>query len=211
MYFKYFKIILFVLITSCDNLSVSKLPYFISPDFTPFWINNYSKIERLHKIEDFSFVNQNNEIIDKEYIKEKIVVSNFFFTTCPSICPNMTSNLKIIDENFNKSEEVIILSHSVTPWIDSVKRLKNYEKLHKINSKNWHLITGDKDKIYDLARKSYFAEEELGLNKNNNEFLHTEMVFLLDKNSHIRGVYNGTIKLEIKRLLEDIQILKSES
>ena len=123
----------------------------------------------------------------------------------------MISNLKIIEEKFSKSEEVIILSHSVTPWIDSVKRLKNYQKLHNINSKNWHLITGDKNKIYDLARKSYFAEEELGLNKNNNEFLHTEMVFLLDKNSHIRGVYNGTIKLEVKRLLEDIQILKNES
>ena len=78
MYFKYFKLITFFLLTCCNNLSVSKLPYFITPDFTPFWINNYSKIDSLHKIKDFSFVNQNNEIIDKEYIKEKIVVSNFF-------------------------------------------------------------------------------------------------------------------------------------
>ena len=208
---KYLNLILIILLICCNNLSVSKLPYFISPDFTPYWINKYPKIDSLHKIEDFSFVNQNNEIIDNLFIKEKIVVSNFFFTTCPSICPNMTSNLKIIEENFNKSEEVIILSHSVTPWIDSVKRLKNYEKMYNINSKNWHLITGDKNKIYDLARKSYFAEEELGLNKSNDEFLHTEMVFLLDKKSHIRGIYNGTIKLEIKRLLEDIIILKNDT
>ncbi len=209
MYFKYFYII--ILLTCCNNYSVTKLPYFISPDFTPNWINNYTKNDSLHKIEDFSFVNQNNKIIDNSYIKDKIVVSNFFFTTCPSICPNMTSNLKILQDKFNNTEEVIILSHSVTPWVDSVKRLKKYEKLHDIDSKNWHLLTGNKKKIYDLARQSYFAEEELGLNKNSNEFLHTELVFLIDKNSHIRGIYNGTIKLEIKRLLEDIIILKNNS
>ena len=209
MYIKYLCIIIFL--TCCNNLSVTKLPYFISPDFTPNWINYYSKNDSLHKIEDFSFINQNNKIIDNSYIKNKIVVSNFFFTTCPSICPNMTSNLKILQEKFNHTEEVIILSHSVTPWIDSVTKLKSYEKLYNINSKTWHLLTGDKNKIYNLARKSYFAEEELGLNKSSNEFLHTEMVFLIDKNSHIRGVYNGTIKLEIKRLLEDIAILKKNS
>lgn len=209
MYIKYLCIIIFL--TCCNNLSVTKLPYFISPDFTPNWINNYSKNDSLHKIEYFSFINQNNKIIDNSYIKNKIVVSNFFFTTCPSICSNMTSNLKILQEKFNHAEEVIILSHSVTPWIDSVRKLKSYEKLYDINSKTWHLLTGDKNKIYNLARKSYFAEEELGLNKSSNEFLHTEMVFLIDKNSHIRGVYNGTIKLEIKRLLEDIAILKNNS
>ena len=209
MYIKYLCIIIFL--TCCNNLSVTKLPYFISPDFTPNWINYYSKNDSLHKIENFSFINQNNKIIDNSYIKNKIVVSNFFFTTCPSICPNMTSNLKILQEKFNHTEEVIILSHSVTPWIDSVTKLKSYEKLYNINSKTWHLLTGDKNKIYNLARKSYFAEEELGLNKSSNEFLHTEMVFLIDKNSHIRGVYNGTIKLEIKRLLEDIAILKNNS
>ena len=209
MYIKYLCFIIFL--TCCNNLLVTKLPYFISPDFTPNWINNYSKNDSLHKIEDFSFINQNNKIIDNSYIKNKIVVSNFFFTTCPSICPNMTSNLKILQEKFNHTEEVIILSHSVTPWIDSVTKLKSYEKLYNINSKTWHLLTGDKNKIYNLARKSYFAEEELGLNKSSNEFLHTEMVFLIDKNSHIRGVYNGTIKLEIKRLLEDIAILKNNS
>ena len=209
MYIKYLCIIIFL--TCCNNLSVTKLPYFISPDFTPNWINYYSKNDSLHKIEDFSFINQNNKIIDNSYIKNKIVVSNFFFTTCPSICPNMTSNLKILQEKFNHTEEVIILSHSVTPWIDSVTKLKSYEKLYNINSKTWHLLTGDKNKIYNLARKSYFAEEELGLNKSSNEFLHTEMVFLIDKNSHIRGIYNGTVKLEIKRLLEDIAILKNNS
>ena len=209
MYIKYLFIIIFL--NCCNNLSVTKLPYFISPDFTPNWINYYSKNDSLHKIEDFSFINQNNKIIDNSYIKNKIVVSNFFFTTCPSICPNMTSNLKILQEKFNHTEEVIILSHSVTPWIDSVTKLKSYEKLYNINSKTWHLLTGDKNKIYNLARKSYFAEEELGLNKSSNEFLHTEMVFLIDKNSHIRGIYNGTIKLEIKRLLEDIAILKNNS
>ena len=106
MYIKYLCIIIFL--TCCNNLSVTKLPYFISPDFTPNWINYYSKNDSLHKIEDFSFINQNNKIIDNSYIKNKIVVSNFFFTTCPSICPNMTSNLKILQEKFNHTEEVKI-------------------------------------------------------------------------------------------------------
>ncbi len=210
MNYKTLIIFSFLYIVGCKNNSVTKLPYFITPDFTPYWINNYPKVDTLHKIGKFSFTNQNKQIINNDFIKDKIVISNFFFTTCPSICPNMTSNLKIISEEFDEKDDVIIISHSVTPWIDSIKVLKNYERLYNIQSDVWQLVTGNKIDIYNLARNSYFAEEEIGIKKENNEFLHTELVFLVDYKSHLRGVYNGTIILEIKRLLEDIYLLKNE-
>lgn len=210
MNFKYFKLFVLFYLLGCNSNSITKLPYFISPDFTPQWVDNYPNQDTLHKIGDFSFINQNNEIINNNFIKDKIVVSNFFFTTCPSICPIMTSNLKRIQEKYEDKDEVRMISHSVTPWIDSVKILKNYEKLYNINPKIWQLVTGNKLEIYDLARKSYFAEEELGFRKENKEFLHTELVFLVDHKRHLRGVYNGTIILEIKRLLEDINLLINE-
>jgi len=210
MNFKYFKLFVLFYLLGCNSNSITKLPYFISPDFTPQWVDNYPNQDTLHKIGDFSFINQNNEIINNNFIKDKIVVSNFFFTTCPSICPIMTSNLKRIQEKYEDKDEVRMISHSVTPWIDSVKILKNYEKLYNINPKIWQLVTGNKLEIYDLARKSYFAEEELGFRKENKEFLHTELVFLVDHKGHLRGVYNGTIILEIKRLLEDINLLINE-
>ena len=122
----------------------------------------------------------------------------------------MTSNLKKIQETYDDKDKIRIISHSVTPWIDSIKVLKNYERLYKINSKIWNLVTGNKNEIYNIARKSYFAEEEIGYLKNNNEFLHTELVFLVDQKGHLRGVYNGTIILEIKRLIDDINLLKKE-
>ena len=210
MNFKYFKLFVLFYLLGCNSNSITKLPYFISPDFTPQWVDNYPNQDTLHKIGDFSFINQNNEIINNNFIKDKIVVSNFFFTTCPSICPIMTSNLKRIQEKYEDKDEVRMISHSVTPWIDSVKILKNYEKLYNINPKIWQLVTGNKLDIYDLARKSNFAEEELGFRKENKEFLHTELVFLVDHKRHLRGVYNGTIILEIKRLLEDINLLINE-
>ena len=123
MNFKYFKLFVLFYLLGCNSNSITKLPYFISPDFTPQWVDNYPNQDTLHKIGDFSFINQNNEIINNNFIKDKIVVSNFFFTTCPSICPIMTSNLKRIQEKYEDKDEVRMISHSVTPWIDSVKIL----------------------------------------------------------------------------------------
>ena len=119
----------------------------------------------------------------------------------------MTYNIKIIEEEFKNQEGIIILSHSVTPWIDTPEVLKKYEKNYNIDGSIWNLVTGEKKIIYNLARNSYFAEENFGLINNENDFIHTELVFLIDKKSHIRGVYNGTLKVEMKRLIEDIKLL----
>ena len=119
----------------------------------------------------------------------------------------MINNLKIIEKKFINQNNIKIISHSVTPWIDTPEILKGYEKNYNINGRMRNLVTGEKKLIYNLARNSYFAEENFGLINDENDFIHTELVFLIDKKSYIRGVYNGTLKIEMKRLIEDISLL----
>lgn len=119
----------------------------------------------------------------------------------------MTQHMKLVQEKFGDNPDVIILSYSVTPWIDNVSRLNKYAEANGINSPNWHLLTGKKSEIYTLARTSYFAEEDLGFTKDSTEFLHTEHVLLIDQSKRIRGIYNGTLQLEMEQMMEDIGTL----
>ena len=122
----------------------------------------------------------------------------------------MTDNMGIIQEEFLDDDEVLLLSHSVMPEQDSVSVLKNYAEEKGIVSDKWHLVTGDQQDIYKMGRKDYFVEEDLGIEKDINEFLHTENFVLIDKNRHIRGIYNGLNKTSINQLIEDIKTLKIE-
>lgn len=206
---------LFLSLFSCKNTDktlVKHLPYYNTPEFTPIFIEKIEDSEKqiTHKITDFAFTNQNNQQITQQIIANKIHVANFFFTSCGSICPVMTKNMSKINDVFQNDETVVLLSYTVTPWIDSVARLQEYAQRYEINSKNWHLLTGNKAKIYELARKSYFAEEDIGFSKDSTEFLHTEHFLLVDKNQKIRGIYNGTLALEMEHLIEDIKVLQKE-
>jgi protein SCO1/2 len=118
--------------------------------------------------------------------------------------------LQSVQQAFSKNNDVILLSYSVTPWIDSIPRLKKYADKYSIQSNKWHLLTGSTNSIYTLARQSYFAEEKTGYNKDSSEFLHTEHFILVDKKGCIRGIYNGTLPLETQRLEDDINILLKE-
>lgn len=196
-----------ILLSCSKEESELSLPFFNTADFTPEWIDNGSKdYDRIHTIDQFSFLNQDGNSVTNKDLEGSIYVADFFFTICPSICPKMTSNLATIQEDF-KPEEVKLLSFSVMPWADSVSVLHNYAEVRGIDSKQWNLLTGDTEEIYDLARKSFFAEKEIGLNKDSNEFLHTENFILVDQKGRIRGVYNGTLPLEMIRLKEDIKTL----
>tara|TARA_B100000508_G_scaffold141082_1_gene146135 strand:- start:3206 stop:3733 length:528 start_codon:yes stop_codon:yes gene_type:complete len=168
---------------------------------------NSPYVDTLHQIGEFSFTSNGGTNITDSKTNGKIYVANFFFTACPSVCPKMMNNLRTVQSEFANSNEFLILSHTVTPWIDSVPRLKEYAETMKINTSNWHLLTGDKKDIYSLARYSYFAEEEPGFSKDSSQFLHTEHIILVDQNAHIRGIYNGTNALETERLIEDIELL----
>jgi len=188
------------------------LPYYNEPTFTPLFLSDTNEVQKqvTHRIGDFSFLNQDSVRIDQGLIEGKIHVANFIFTSCGSICPVMTKNFKLVGDSLANNEAVVFLSYSVTPWIDSPSVLKKYKADNQIENENWHFLTGDKSAIYSLARKSYFAEEELGYTKDSTEFLHTEHFILVDKDKRIRGVYNGTLRVEMTQLLEDINVLLDE-
>ena len=212
-----FFIVSLLLFLSCkktDHKEISSktdvLPYYNEASFTPKWIAAKSdQLKTFHTIPDFSLTDQNGKNITHKTFENKIYVADFFFTTCPGICPKMTSNMSLVQDAFKDDNNVLLLSHSVTPSIDSVAQLKKYA-IDKEIGKNWHLVTGDKKEIYDLGRKSYFVEEDLGKPKSIDDFLHTENFILIDKNKRIRGIYNGLSKNSVKQLIADIKTLKLE-
>ena len=164
---------------------------------------------KYHKIADFSLINQNGDTITQETYKDKIYVADFFFTTCQTICPIMTDNMVDIQKEIKNDDEVMLLSHSVTPKIDSVAQLKRYAIKKGVIDSKWNLVTGDKGQIYRLARKSYLAVKDDGM-PDDYGMVHTENFMLIDKKRQIRGYYDGTKKEEIQRLLKDIKTLKKE-
>lgn len=165
--------------------------------------------KKYHKIADFSLLNQNGKIITQNDYKNKIYVADFFFTTCQTICPIMTNHMVHIQKEIINDDEVMLLSHSVTPKIDSIEQLKRYAVKKGVNDKKWNLVTGDKKEIYQLARKSYLAVKDNG-DGGPYDMVHTENFMLIDKKRQIRGFYDGTSSEEISRLLEDIKTLKQE-
>jgi len=165
--------------------------------------------KKYHKIADFSLINQNGETITQNNYKDKIYVADFFFTTCQTICPIMTDHMVEIQKGILDDDEVMLLSHSVTPKIDTVAQLKRYAEKKGVNDKKWNLVTGDKKEIYKLARKSYLAVKDNG-DGGPFDMVHTENFMLIDKKRQIRGFYDGTNPEDIDKLLEDIQILKKE-
>jgi protein SCO1/2 len=212
---------LFMLI-ACNNSSNSvsnvktdslvTLPFFNVPDWTPAWINKEdSGYKKIHSIPSFSFKDQEGKDFTEANIEGKIYVANFFYTKCRGICPKMTTNMSLLQEAFKNDTMILLLSHSVTPELDSITVLKNYAILNKVDSKKWHLLTGDKNEIYALAKQQYFAGDSVGFYQTGNEFLHTENFILVDQKRRIRGVYNGTLAIEIDRIKEDIQTLKLEA
>jgi len=165
--------------------------------------------KKYHKIADFKLINQNGKTISQKDYEDKIYVADFFFTTCQTICPIMTDHMSQIQKEILNDNDVMLLSHSVTPKIDSVAQLKRYADKKGVNDAKWNLVTGEKKQIYELARKSYLAVKDDG---NGDEFdmIHTENFILIDKKRRIRGFYDGTDLNAITQLLKDIKTLKEE-
>lgn len=208
-------IVAFVVIISCNKTNndsrVDVLPYYNEASFTPHWLQpNSKKLKEFHKVSDFNLLNQNGETVTQAELEDKIYVTDFFFTTCPGICPKMTNNMAVLQDTFLTDESVVFLSHSVMPSVDSVETLKTYAEDKGVISGKWHLLTGDKSEIYNLGRNVYFVEEDLGVDKSEDDFLHTENFVLVDKNKHIRGIYNGLNKTSIQQLIADIRTLQKE-
>ena len=187
-------------------------PKKVLPIFQPNDVNyelvdsSIQHVKRFHKIKSFEFLNQNGEIISEKDYEGFIYVADFFFTTCPSICPIMTNNMVNIQNYIKDKNKVKLLSFSVTPEIDSVPVLKEYSIKKGVDDKYWNLLTGDKSKIYSLARKSFLVVKENREN-NSHDMIHTENFVLVDREKRIRGFYDGTDDTDMQVLKKDIEIL----
>jgi protein SCO1 len=199
--------------TNASNLqkNTDSLPFINKPDFTPEWINpTDAQYAQIHTIPAFSFINQEGETITEKTVENKIYIANFMFTSCVGICPKMTENMRTLQTYFKDDKNILLLSHSVLPQKDNVSVLKEYATRKDIKTGKWHLLTGDVKNIYSIAKKEYFAGEVIGYYGQQSDFLHTENFILIDKFRRIRGVYNGTLPIEMERLITDIETLKKE-
>jgi protein SCO1/2 len=206
--------ILFSIITITLFYNVLKpskaLPIYNPADVNPELVDSTMQyVEKYHTIGNFSFINQNGKTITQKDYEGKIYVADFFFTTCGSICPKMTANMVDVQKAILHNPKVMLLSHTVTPEIDSVPVLKKYALAKGVVDSKWNLVTGNKKDIYSLARKSYLAVK-LGKPNELYDMVHTENFVLVDAKKRVRGFYDGTKKEEIKRLIDDINWLCQE-
>ena len=186
------------------------LPIYNPGDVNPELVDSTVQfVKRNHTIADFSFTNQNGKTVTQKDYEGKIYVADFFFTTCGSICPKMTANLVDVQKAILNNPKVMLLSHTVTPEIDSVPVLKKYALEKGVVDSKWNLVTGDKKEIYTMARKSYLAVK-LGKPDELYDMVHTENFVLVDTKRRVRGFYDGTKKEDIQRLIADINWLSGQ-
>jgi len=189
--------------------------------------NNFIKLEVIgevdYKIDDFSFINQDNDTITQDSLTGSIYVANFFFTSCPSICPTMTRNMSYLQDKLSVFPNIRFLSHTVDPGNDTPEKLRSYVSLMQqkninINLSNWDFVTGDKDKLYESAA-DYFVNASVD-SLAPGGFLHSEYFILIDKQGRVRsgidkngnavGAYDGTNEVQMKDLINDINVLMAE-
>lgn len=163
-----------------------------------------------HTIGDFSFLDQDSNIVNNDTYSGKIYVADFFFTSCRTICPIMKTQMLRVYDSIKSNPEVLLLSHTIDPDYDTVGLLHDYANRLGVSSDKWHFVTGDKDKIYKLAQTSYFstAMEDKG---EPDGFIHSGAFLLIDKDKRIRGKYDGTKEEDVNRLLADISRLEKET
>ncbi len=203
-------LILSMLISSCSQTARPAVPYYTDASFTPLWDLSATKTGKDHRVGNFNLTNQHGQQFGSKDVSGKIYLANFFFTSCKAICPKMLINMKTVSDHFSGNKNVLFLSHSVTPEMDSVSVLFDYAERNNISNPQWHLLTGNVNDIYWMARTQYFVEEAEGLSKDSSEFLHTENIVLVDRDGHLRGLYNGTIASEVPRIIDDMDALLKE-
>ena len=215
---KYRFLIIFFIVFSAVFLSIAyrlttqdkKLKVWHPGEVNPKLVDTSIQFVRKdHKIADFSFVNQNGKIITQDFYKDKIYVADFFFTTCPTICPVMKDNMVILQNKLLDNPRVLLLSHTVMPDIDTPEVLKAFALAKGVKDDKWNLVTGDKKDIFYMARMSYLAVETQD-SEELYDMVHTENFVLVDPKRQVRGFYDGTKKEEIEKLLQDIKLLELE-
>ncbi len=194
-------------LAGCNQQAERKLPYYDSADFTPRW---KMEADTFHQIRSFNLTDQKGESFTEKAIAGKISVVDFFFTACPGICPKLAVSMAGLQKEFLDDDNIVLLSHSVMPDKDTPAVLQKYAAEKGVNFDKWKLLTGERDEIYDLGRKYYFVEEDEGLERDNDVFLHTENFVLIDSDRRIRGIYNGLDPSSMESLVADIKVLELE-
>lgn len=194
-------LILFCIVPSCSEKS-EKLPYLGNPSVV-------NKVEMQHTIQDFSFLNQDSLVVTNETFKNKIYIADFIFLRCPTICPVMNMELKRVYDAFKDNENVLFVSHTVDPENDTIPVLKAYSENLEVNPEKWHFLWGEQKDIFSIAENSYFTQAYEDLDAPGG-YAHSGGFILVDKNRHIRGVYDGTNSVDVDRLIKEIVILLNE-
>ncbi len=198
-----------LLLESCNPGEPGKLPILGFKDAVENKGNPGQVDTVYHTIADFSFVNQDSTMVNNNTFADKIYVSDFFFTSCPTICPIMKAQMLRVYETFNSNPEVMLLSHTIDPEYDTVALLKDYADRLEVTSEKWHFVTGDKEKIYEIGQRSYLVTVQEDQFQPGG-YLHSGAFILVDKDRRIRGIYDGTKPDQVDRLINDIPILLSE-
>ncbi len=189
--------------SSCEHSS-PKLPF-----LGPKQVSQLPGDTLYHTIQAFEFINQHGELVNEDTFADKVYVCDFIFTSCPSICPLMSQQMQRVQQVFQREDELLFLSHTVDPERDSVETLKQYAEAYQAQTGKWHLVTGKKEALYHMGIKNYLVSVDEDQNVPEG-FLHSAAFVLVDKEKHIRGMYNGTEKEDVDRLIQDIRILLRE-
>ncbi len=195
-----------LVLSGCQGIQ-SPVPYYIDRDLTPVWLNEASA-NGVHRIPEFSLLNQAGERVTEKDFDDKVVIASFFFTNCAQVCPILKSRLSTLQDDYLDDDRVMLVSHSIIPEADSVSVLARYAERNGVARRTWQLLTGTHEELYGLARDGYFVNVDTGAgDTQGTDLIHTETILLLDGERRIRGVYSGTIELEMVRIRQDIEEL----
>lgn len=204
-----FPSLIYLLLTTGKHHFI-KLPYYGNREAVVKTVDGKQKTDTLyHTVAPFKFINQNGDTITEKNYEGRIYIADFFFSTCQSICPKMAVNLSYVQKKFQPRDSIFILSHTVNPDRDSAAVLNDYAKMVHADTKSWTFVTGDKQSIYKTAIESYLlpaGEDVLA----DGGFLHSEQFVLVDKEKHIRGLYDGTSLPDVNKLIDDIKLLQAD-
>lgn len=201
-----------LLMAACNgkNSSQEKLPVLGQHEYVQKTVDNRPVTDTIfHKVADFSFVNQDSAVVNNDTFKDKIYVTDFFFTSCPTICPVMKKEMLRVYDEFEDNDNVLFLSHTIDPAYDTVALLHDYAERLGVSSDKWHFVTGNKEAIFDMGLKSYMVTAMEDKNSPGG-FIHSGAFILVDKDRRIRGMYDGTVKEQVDVLINDIHRLLKE-
>lgn len=187
------------------------LPFFDANELTPFWLKDKKNFTPA-RVTPFSVIDQNSKVVNEKTLAANLAVVNFFFAECPELCPLMMQSLKRFQTKLGADNKLIeIYSFSVQPKADTPEQLREFAKAQKLDLKNWHLLTGDQNVIFKIGKEVFKADGSVGAQKKADSFIHTQNVYLVDRNLHIRGIYNSEASEEMRNLVNDILLLANNT